>query len=77
MTTPLTDKVPAPVKRGFQGLPCVRCGTTDRVLLDLEDTSKFECGDCDESFSADDVRKLLNGWATVLAWIDLAPAVPE
>lgn len=67
-----------PVRRGFGSVPCPRCGSDDYILsLDLADLNTFTCDGCKEEFLADDVRNLIAAWQPVLAWIDLAPQLPE
>lgn len=59
--------------RGIQ-LPCPRCGEPDaNLLLHLVDGESFTCQECDEEFTAADVRGLLARWAPVLAWLDKMP----
>ncbi|HEY7308392.1 MAG TPA: hypothetical protein VH643_03415 [Gemmataceae bacterium] len=75
-TIPMTNK--KPVRRGFPSLPCIRCGNTDgNVRLDLDDVDTFNCVECDEQFTAGDVRDFIGQWKAVLAWIDAAPVVAE
>ena len=73
-TTPIPGQ---PVKRGFPGLTCFKCGETDCISLaglsDLSADDAFTCRECNTDFSAADVREMLDGWSRLLAWIDAAP----
>jgi transposase-like protein len=69
-TTPTTQ----PVQRGFGNLRCLLCGETSVIRLDLDDVSRFICGECEGEFTCEDVKTMLDDWRKVLAWIALAPA---
>lgn len=66
---------PDDTRRGWPGLCCPLCGEIDVVDVRLEDCS-FRCVECDESFTAQDVRDRIEAWTAVLRWVSLAPAVP-
>jgi hypothetical protein len=67
----------APSRRGFPDVRCIRCGDPDRaVSVDLHDVCTFRCSQCEEEFTAEDVRLQLRGWGEVLAWVASAPALP-
>jgi uncharacterized protein (DUF983 family) len=73
-TTP-TCSTPTPVSRGFV-LPCPKCGNAESCIsLHLDDCETFTCRECDEEFTADDVRDLIAKWGKVLAWIDAATTI--
>jgi transposase-like protein len=73
-TIPMNTTPNSPANRGFPGLRCPLCGTTDDVqTLDLDDLQTFRCAGCDEQYTTDDVRELLAAWQRVLTWIDAAP----
>ena len=75
-TIPLPSVAAAPASRGWQGLPCLYCAETDCITIDLSDMTGDEalkCGQCETSFSLDDVRAKMKAWAPVLAWCELAP----
>lgn len=73
------DKAPEckPVKRGFGTLPCILCGADCSISLDLDDCDTFRCGECEETFTASDVRNMLQMWGKVLAWVETAPELPQ
>jgi hypothetical protein len=58
---------------GFGVLRCPVCGQEATVSLDLDDCRTFRCGECEDSFSADDVRSMIRDWQRVLNWLDLLP----
>jgi hypothetical protein len=62
-----------PTERGFGDLPCLKCGETCRIALDLDDLATFRCGECDEEFTLEDVRTLLVAWQPVLDWLSRPP----
>jgi hypothetical protein len=59
--------------RGFGYLPCPRCGEEASIRIDLDDLDTFTCQECDNDFTLDTVRNLIDRWQRVLAWIDRAP----
>ena len=69
-----TLKIAAPARRGFAGASCIKCCHPD-VQVSLVDTSRFHCGECDEDFTAADVKHHLAQWSAVLAWCAQAPPV--
>lgn len=60
-------------RRGFGQLPCPCCGADSAVRVTLDELDVFACGECDEEFSPEDVRRFIGRWTAVLAWIDTAP----
>lgn len=68
---------PAPAaKRGFS-LTCLSCGQQASITLDLDDCHTFHCPDCENEFTADDVRQVIGEWQRVLSWLDLAPPAAD
>jgi hypothetical protein len=65
----------APTARGFGELPCILCGQTCLIRVDLDDLSLFTCAECGQEFNVEDVRAHAAAWQRVLAWLDAAPAV--
>lgn len=59
--------------RGFGQLPCPLCGADATVRLDLDDLATFNCCECSEDFTADDLRAIIAQWQRVLNWLDTAP----
>lgn len=59
-------------------LMCPKCAVLGGIIrLDLDDAETFSCDDCDETFTADDVRDLVDaarGWERMLAWVEKCPA---
>ncbi len=55
-------------------LPCPLCGEKDATLhLSLGDGDTVKCGECDNEFSLDVVREIIQRWPAVLKWIDAMP----
>jgi hypothetical protein len=54
-------------------LTCIKCGVEGLIKLHLDDCQTFECGECDEAFTCDEVRGVVSQWAKVLAWVETAP----
>lgn len=65
-----------PVNRGFPGLRCPCCGETDSLSVDL-DNLYIRCRENECEVSMDEVRELIAQWQRVLAWLEMAPALPE
>jgi hypothetical protein len=61
-------------KKGFGSLPCPKCGQDTNIKMYLDDLHTFACPECDDEFTADDVRQFLAKWSRVLSWLDSAPA---
>lgn len=61
----------SPAASPFAGLPCLHCGHTGGVTVALE-TLAFNCDECGDDLTADEVRTTLAQWARVLRWIDKA-----
>lgn len=64
--------------RGWAGVPCVKCVALDSLRMDVGEVTSFVCNQCDESFTADDVREAVAAvakWAPLLKWIELAPVI--
>ncbi len=64
-------------RRGFPGLRCLKCGESDCITLQLADVEQFACSQCNEEYTAGEVRDAFAAWQTVLAWIEVAPTVGE
>lgn len=60
--------------RGFGPLPCPRCGQDAVINLSLDDLQVFNCNECNEEFSREELETLITKWCQVFAWLDLAPA---
>jgi hypothetical protein len=53
---------------------CLKCLDPDAVLkLDLADGNTISCESCNEEFSVIDVRRVLDGWAKLLPWLEANP----
>jgi transcription elongation factor Elf1 len=75
-TNPQAAPAPEPYT-GFGDLPCPRCGEVTLIRLDLDDLDRLTCGNCEEPFTASEVRELIDAWAPVLRWIESAPRRAE
>lgn len=58
-------------------LTCIKCGVEGLIKLHLDDCQTFECGECDETFTCDEVRDVVNQWGRMLAWVEAAPVNAE
>jgi uncharacterized protein (DUF983 family) len=63
------------VRKGFYS-PCPRCGE-EAVYVDLFNVGSVRCGECNEERTLKQLRRLVDGWSAVLAWLDTAPLYPE
>lgn len=69
---------PSKVSRGFPDLPCMYCGETNCVRIDLDDLTGEEalhCLSCESDYSVADVQSKIKAWLPVLKWIELAPQI--
>ena len=67
-----------PKCHGFEGLACIKCGVAGNISIDLPDltgSGSIHCYECDETFSLDEVREVMEAWAKVIAWVGLAPTL--
>lgn len=55
--------------KGFGELPCLKCGQTGTIRLDLDDLSTFSCPECDDTFCLDDVQEIIGKWGAVVRWL--------
>jgi hypothetical protein len=58
--------------RGF-AVRCLLCAEEDTVRVDVHDVHTFHCGQCENEFTADDVRAEMARWTKLLAWLDTTP----
>lgn len=59
--------------KGIQ-LPCPRCGEKDaNVALYMAEGDLFQCQECEEEFSVEDIRQILAFWGPVVKWLDAMP----
>jgi hypothetical protein len=73
MTTAQAANGTATQAKGWGTLPCIVCGEAQATIhLDLTDCESFHYADCDNDFTADDVRAFLAQWQKVLAWCERA-----
>jgi hypothetical protein len=55
-------------------LPCPMCGNQEAVIhLNLADADGCKCQECDEEFTIDDVRGLIEKWTKVIKWVEMMP----
>lgn len=62
----------ATTRRGFANR-CPFCGEEDALRLDLGDVQAMTCSQCDSEVTPDDVRSIIEGWRSILAWLTTAP----
>jgi hypothetical protein len=67
----------ATLRRKPMTLICPKCLEEAVIRLDLADGDTLTRGACDEEYSADTVRQLVDGWAKLLPWIEQHPAQVE
>lgn len=76
----MSEDSPSNVKRGFGDLPCLYCGESGCITLELADVTgeeAFRCRECEHEWSAADAQAKLAAWAPVLAWINQAPLLSK
>ncbi len=57
-------------ERGFDVLPCIKCGEDTEILLYLSDCATFRCSSCENEFNTDEVSLVVHRWQQVLAKIN-------
>lgn len=55
---------------------CIKCGKpSDEALIGVDvNTAEIHCGECDETYTVDDVREQIEEWGRLVRWIELHPA---
>ena len=71
--TKATEPDAEPVRRSFN-VPCIKCGESGTLRLDVEDVAGFHCSQCDNDFTAADVEGLIAKWQPLLAWVRTCPS---
>jgi hypothetical protein len=56
---------------------CPRCLAEETQRLDLDDGNTITCTGCEETYTVEDVRLLVDGWAKLLPWLEAHPARKE
>ena len=65
----MPEKRPSP----FETLPCIKCGENRGCIgLDLDDLITFQCRECENQFTREEVESTVAIWGRCLAWIDAA-----
>lgn len=75
-TLPLNTPVAQTAAAESKGclLPCPHCGETDAsITLNLADGESFTCLECENDFTAADVRSFIARWTRLLTWLDGMP----
>jgi uncharacterized protein (DUF983 family) len=62
----------ATVARGFD-VACPRCFGRGNVYAEVGDTDNLWCRECDDSFTATQMRALVEEWGPLLRWLEAAP----
>lgn len=56
---------------------CIKCWAENALVkLHLDGSNDIECAECEETFTCEDVRGVIENakkWERVLKWIDAAP----
>lgn len=47
-------------------LKCLKCGEVCLIKLHLDDCTTLQCNECDETFTLDEVREMVEGWNKAL-----------
>lgn len=55
-------------------IPCIKCGETGTVRVDLQTGEDLYCSACDGEYTAADVREAIGAWEAVLGWLAAHPA---
>lgn len=54
---------------------CPRCMEDSRIQVQLHDPDEpMHCESCDEEFTMDAVKHLIETWGPLIAWLDSHPA---
>jgi hypothetical protein len=57
---------------------CPQCLVEAVITVDVTDGDSLKCSECDSEYSADDVKNMIESWATILPWLLSHPArTPE
>lgn len=58
---------------------CPGCGEMAMQvnLADLPDSKAIRCNECEREWFLDDIRKMLETWPLVMAWIESAPGMAK
>lgn len=61
---------------------CIKCWDADAVVtMDLDGSREFECRECSERFTVEEVRDALDamkaGWDKLIGWAESYPAEEE
>ncbi len=61
---------------------CIKCWNPDAVVnMDLDGTCQFECRECGETFTPDEVRECLDAmqksWGRLPKWVDAYPKAED
>lgn len=63
------------ITRGFENLPCLACGETDCMSIELADVLTVHCGNCETEFTATKFRATVESWTKVFDWLETAPVI--
>lgn len=58
--------------RGFD-VRCPFCGADESITLNVRDVHDLYCTYCDEPITLDKIRRLMDNWERLAAWLDTAP----
>lgn len=61
----------------FKNLKCLSCNEADCIMLHLDDCTTFQCRECEDTFTVEDVQAHLAAWRSVLDWVDAVPTAVE
>ena len=53
---------------------CPNCLEVATQRIDLDDGDTVTCTGCEEEYSVDQVRRLIESWGPLLGWLDSHPA---
>lgn len=59
----------------FPNLKCIKCSEEGCIKLHLDDLTTFECNECSETFTVEEIEAHVKEWQRCLAWVGTASAV--
>ena len=67
----------APESTGLGEIRCIKCGCDASLRLRLDDLDTIECPECNDDFSAEELRQALKGLRRLLAVVDAMKAAAD
>ena len=54
-------------------LTCPRCMKDEIVRVDINDGNTLTCAGCDETYTLDEVRDMIDQWQEIMPWLMAHP----